>query len=48
MVEMEFNPEANLVEFLIAPSTLPFAIQHGSRKHCQKIAETLKLLVTGC
>ena len=26
MVEMEFNPEANLVEFLIAPSTLPFEV----------------------
>jgi 5-(carboxyamino)imidazole ribonucleotide synthase len=23
LVEMEFNPEANLVEFLISPSTLP-------------------------
>src|SRR5690606_40282377 len=27
LVEMEFNPEANLVEFLIAPSTLPFEVQ---------------------
>ena len=36
MVEMEFNPEANLVEFLISPSTLPFEIHAGSRTHCQK------------
>lgn len=27
VVEMEFNPQANLVEFLISPSTLSFEIQ---------------------
>jgi 5-(carboxyamino)imidazole ribonucleotide synthase len=36
MVEMEFNPEANLVEFLISPSTLPFEVQLEAEKYCQK------------
>src|SRR5690606_15995418 len=38
-VEMEFNPEANLVEFLISPSTLAFEIQQRAEALAKKIAE---------
>jgi len=44
MVEMEFNPQANLVEFLIAPSTLSFEIQQEAESIAIKIAETLKIV----
>jgi 5-(carboxyamino)imidazole ribonucleotide synthase len=44
MVEMEFNPKANLVEFLIAPSTLPFAIQQKAEQIAKKIANSLKIV----
>ncbi|MFS2188521.1 5-(carboxyamino)imidazole ribonucleotide synthase [Mucilaginibacter sp. Mucisp84] len=44
MVEMEFNPKANLVEFLIAPSTLPFAIQQKAEQIAKKIADSLKIV----
>jgi 5-(carboxyamino)imidazole ribonucleotide synthase len=44
MVEMEFNPEANLVEFLIAPSTLPFEIHQEAENIAKKIAESLKIV----
>jgi 5-(carboxyamino)imidazole ribonucleotide synthase len=44
MVEMEFNPEVNLVEFLIQPSTLPFEIHHEAENIAKKIAETLKIV----
>jgi 5-(carboxyamino)imidazole ribonucleotide synthase len=44
MVEMEFNPQANLVEFLIAPSTLPFEIHQQAEEIAKKIAETLKIV----
>ena len=44
MVEMEFNPEANLVEFLISPSTLPFAVQQEAADIAKKIAENLKIV----
>ncbi len=44
MVEMEFNPEANLVEFLIAPSTLSFEIQQEAANIAKKIAESLKIV----
>lgn len=42
-VEMEFNPEANLVEFLISPSTLPLEIQNTADKIAVKIAEDLQI-----
>lgn len=45
MVEMEFNPEANLVEFLISPSTYPVAIQQKAEKIALDIAACLN--VTG-
>jgi 5-(carboxyamino)imidazole ribonucleotide synthase len=44
MVEMEFNPEVNLVEFLISPSTLPFAVQQEAASIATKIAESLKIV----
>jgi len=44
MVEMEFNPEANLVEFLIQPSTLPFEVHQEAENIAKKIAETLKIV----
>lgn len=44
MVEMEFNPEANLVEFLIAPSTLPFEIHEEAERIAKRIAECLNIV----
>ncbi|QKJ30207.1 5-(carboxyamino)imidazole ribonucleotide synthase [Mucilaginibacter mali] len=44
MVEMEFNPEANLVEFLIAPSMLPFEIHQEAENIAKRIAESLKIV----
>jgi 5-(carboxyamino)imidazole ribonucleotide synthase len=44
MVEMEFNPQANLVEFLIAPSTLPVKIQQEAEQIAKKLAESLKIV----
>jgi len=45
MVEMEFNAEANLVEFLISPSTYPEDIQKRAEKIAIDIA--LALNITG-
>ncbi|MBB2952753.1 MULTISPECIES: 5-(carboxyamino)imidazole ribonucleotide synthase [Sphingobacterium] len=44
MVEMEFNPEANLVEFLIAPSTYGFDIQQRAEELAKKIANDLQIV----
>ncbi|MVN91017.1 5-(carboxyamino)imidazole ribonucleotide synthase [Mucilaginibacter aquatilis] len=44
MVEMEFNPEANLVEFLISPSTLSFEVQQEAATIAKKIAESLRIV----
>jgi 5-(carboxyamino)imidazole ribonucleotide synthase len=44
MVEMEFNPQVNLVEFLISPSTLPFSVQQDAAIIATKIAEDLKIV----
>jgi 5-(carboxyamino)imidazole ribonucleotide synthase len=44
LVEMEFNPEVNLVEFLISPSTLSFEIQQEAGRIAKKIAEDLKIV----
>jgi 5-(carboxyamino)imidazole ribonucleotide synthase len=44
LVEMEFNPETNLVEFLISPSTLPFEIHERAEQIAKKIAESLKIV----
>lgn len=43
-VEMEFNPEANLVEFLISPSTLDFEILQKADQLAIKIADDLKIV----
>ncbi|MGV3684869.1 MAG: 5-(carboxyamino)imidazole ribonucleotide synthase [Daejeonella sp.] len=43
-VEMEFNPEANLVEFLISPSTLPEDILLKADELAVKIARDLKIV----
>lgn len=43
-VEMEFNPEVNLVEFLIAPSTLPYPIQQRAEELAMKIADNLQIV----
>ncbi|WP_345951479.1 MULTISPECIES: 5-(carboxyamino)imidazole ribonucleotide synthase [unclassified Mucilaginibacter] len=44
LVEMEFNPQANLVEFLISPSTLPFEVQQDAAEIAKRIAESLKIV----
>lgn len=44
MVEMEFNPEANLVEFLIAPSTLPFEVHEEAERIAKRIADCLNIV----
>ncbi|MFA6276717.1 MAG: 5-(carboxyamino)imidazole ribonucleotide synthase [Pedobacter sp.] len=43
MVEMEFNTEANLVEFLISPSTYPEDIQNRAEKIALNIASALNI-----
>lgn len=43
MVEMEFNPEANLVEFLISPSTYSEDIQQRAEEIATKIANDLQI-----
>jgi len=44
VVEMEFNPQVNLVEFLISPSTLPAEIQTEAETIAKKVAESLKIV----
>lgn len=44
MVEMDFNPEANLVEFLISPSTYNFDIQQRAETIAKNIAESLNIV----
>ena len=43
MVEMEFNAEANLVEFLISPSTYPEALQERAEIIAKNIATSLNI-----
>ncbi|WP_316820038.1 5-(carboxyamino)imidazole ribonucleotide synthase [Pedobacter gandavensis] len=43
MVEMEFNAEANLVEFLISPSTYPASIQERAEVIAKNIATSLNI-----
>ncbi|MEE1944393.1 5-(carboxyamino)imidazole ribonucleotide synthase [Pedobacter sp. KR3-3] len=43
LVEMEFNAEANLVEFLISPSTYPDNIQQKAEKIAINIASALNI-----
>ncbi|HCN83595.1 MAG TPA: 5-(carboxyamino)imidazole ribonucleotide synthase, partial [Sphingobacteriaceae bacterium] len=42
-IEMEFNADANLVEFLISPSTLSAEIQQKADELAIKIAECLRI-----
>lgn len=44
LVEMDFNPAANLVEFLISPSTLPSNVQEKAAQIATKIASDLKIV----
>jgi 5-(carboxyamino)imidazole ribonucleotide synthase len=44
MVEMDFNPQANLVEFLISPSTYAFEIQQKAETIANNIASSLKIV----
>lgn len=43
-VEMEFNPEANLVEFLISPSSLPGEVLKTANELAIKIAQDIKIV----
>ena len=43
MVEMEFNAEANLVEFLISPSTYPESVQERAESIAKDIASSLNI-----
>lgn len=43
MVEMEFNPEANLVEFLISPSTYAESLQHKAEEIAKKVASAMNI-----
>jgi 5-(carboxyamino)imidazole ribonucleotide synthase len=43
MVEMEFNAEANLVEFLISPSTYPASVQERAEVIAKNIAAALNI-----
>ena len=43
-VEMDFNPDANLVEFLISPSSYSFEILERADQLAKKIAESLKIV----
>lgn len=44
MVEMDFNPEANLVEFLISPSTYGFEIQQRAEDIAKNIISGLSMV----
>ncbi|MBB6235742.1 5-(carboxyamino)imidazole ribonucleotide synthase [Pedobacter sp. AK013] len=43
MVEMEFNPEANLVEFLISPSTFAESLQQKAENIAKNIASGMNI-----
>jgi len=44
VVEMEFNPEANLVEFLFSPANIPAAIEESAKKIAEKVAAELLMI----
>lgn len=44
LVEMEFNPQVNLVEFLISPSTYASEIQTKAEEIAKKIANDLQIV----
>lgn len=43
-VEMEFNPEFNLVEFLVSPASVPFEVQQRAEELALKIAKDLQIV----
>jgi len=43
MVEMEFNPEANLVEFLISPSTFGESLQQKAENIAKNVASAMNI-----
>jgi 5-(carboxyamino)imidazole ribonucleotide synthase len=43
-VDMEFNPEANLVEFLFSPADLPNDIETNAREIAMKVANALEIV----
>jgi 5-(carboxyamino)imidazole ribonucleotide synthase len=43
VVEMEFNPESNMVQFLFAPSTLPKEKQEEARNLAVRLIEALQM-----
>jgi 5-(carboxyamino)imidazole ribonucleotide synthase len=43
-VEMQFNPEANLVEFLMCPADVSEAIAKASESLAEKVAESMKVV----
>ncbi|MBE7175034.1 MAG: 5-(carboxyamino)imidazole ribonucleotide synthase [Mucilaginibacter polytrichastri] len=44
MVDMDFNPEANLVEYLVSPSALSDEVQKRAAEIAHSIAEKLKIV----
>lgn len=44
VVEMAFNPEANLVEYLFAPSSLPTEVQQNAQALGKQIIEELQMV----
>ena len=43
-VECEFNPEANLVEFLFSPATIPNEIEEKAQKIARSVIEKLEMV----
>lgn len=44
LVEMDFNPHLNLVEFLVSPSELPKTIEEEAQNLAEKIAQKLQIV----
>jgi len=44
VVELDFNPEANLVDFLFSPANISAAIEHKARTIAESVAEKLGIV----
>lgn len=44
VVDMEFNPEANLVEFLFSPAQIPAAVEQEAKHIAERVAEKLGIV----
>jgi len=44
VVDLEFNPEANLVEFLFSPATISKEIEHKAIETARSVIESLKMV----